>query len=56
VNSSPFLVVTVAASPMKLVSKNKRRSWAWLSGVFDSFEGGRGEDDDFWGMLPFCCE
>lgn len=39
---------------MKLANKKTRRSWAWLSGVFDSFWLGLGDPDCFWWvMLPF---
>jgi hypothetical protein len=42
---------------MKLANKNTRRSWAWLSGVFDSFWFGRGEPDcPRWAMFPLDVE
>lgn len=46
----------VPGEPMQLVRRKTRRSWAWLSGVFDSFGEGRGEGDCFCDRLPFCCE
>ena len=50
-SASPLAIGTSQLT-MKLANKNSKRSWAWLSGVFDSFTPGWGEPD--WrAMFPF---